>query len=503
MKRLYKSLTLLLLVITMVLIPNTTKKWFLPFIEYDLSLHIILVFFLIVASIIVLTAENLSLSEIIFFIFYTITSCGALLSEQIESSVIFCELMSISSFFIIAAGYKSGESSVRYASTHLFSGSILLIGLSIHNSSLIMIALLINCACFPFSFWMVDAYPTASLHGTTYLSLFTTKISFLVMLLHTYESFQYYQNLMILLGGFTIIYSIIFSALEKNIRRFMTYSVVGQMGMLIMAGALLNRSENAIPLLMLNIIPSIIYQSLLFVVANSIILLTKSVSFNKASKFLSIEGMCAAIAVFTMAGFPGTAGFIAKSYIFTEIKANNNNFATYSFKILHLLIYLSTGLKFLYYMFTCNGKTKINASMLILALACIVIGNPYLFIYNQPLIFNAIYNQYNIWLQCTVLFFLTLLFISTNRLFLPRINFSMDIDWIFRAFIPYYVSLLNKSINSLNQKLIKTLQSLTKLITTSYFNFTNRFIIYDSISLVSTTSIVVITILLMLLCLNH
>ncbi|WP_265583150.1 hypothetical protein [Wolbachia endosymbiont of Diaphorina citri] len=37
---------------------------------------------------------------------------------------------------------------------------------------------------------------------------------------------------------------------------------------------------------------------------------------------MSVEGMCAIIAILTMAAFPGTVGFISKSYITAEIEMN-------------------------------------------------------------------------------------------------------------------------------------------------------------------------------------
>jgi len=66
---------------------------------------------------------------------------------------------------------------------------------------------------------------------------------------------------------------------------------------------------------------------------------------------MSVEGMCTIIAVLTMAAFPGTAGFISKSYIAAEIKMNGADLELYKdlHKILNLLLYLSVGLKFLYY----------------------------------------------------------------------------------------------------------------------------------------------------------
>jgi multicomponent Na+:H+ antiporter subunit D len=524
--RFYKSLLLLLLtisIVTFLKLPenlSSTVNWSHPVLNFDLSFRIILISFLSVAFLVVLPARTLSFSEVISFFAYTTCSLGAILSNQMILVIIFCELMSISAFFIIAAGSKDSGHAIRYACVHFFVGVILIVGLALlpvqseNTLSLIVIGLLINCACFPFSFWIVDAYPAASLHGTTYLSLFTTKVSFLVMLLHTYSLWQNHTETLALLGSITVIYSIIFASLEKNIRRFLCYNVVGQMGLIIIAGSLLSPSESAIPSLTLHIIFSLVYQSLLFVVANSVIVRTKSTSFNGIGKFMSAEGMCAMIAILTMVAFPGTAGFISKSYIAAEIEMNGAALKVYKnlYKILSLLLYLSVGLKFIYYIFIAKGKSKLSAErenklpMIILAFICMIAGNPYLFIYNQSSIFDLVYTTKNIWSQFNLLLCTTLLFIPLRKLFYPRINFKMDVDWIFRAFVPYAISLFNKLFSKIREKSALALQNLTNLLTSLYFNNITRLkevLNYNSVSFVSAASIFLISLLLALLCLNH
>ncbi|OEY87022.1 hypothetical protein BIY23_00850 [Wolbachia pipientis] len=475
----YKLLSLsLLIILTITLAFNN-----LYINNLDLSIFIIFAPFLLCAAVVVLSAHKLAFSEMLFFTIYTISSLGAILFQQIELVIISLELMSLSAFFIIASGCKNYEPAIRYACTHLLIGVLLTASISINNNNLstlmIILCLLMNCACFPFSFWVTDAYPAASLHGTSYLSLFTTKISFLVMIIHTYHLWKNYTAIIATLGSITVIYGIMFASLEQNMRRFLCYGIIAQMGMLILTGSLLAKSHNAIPLLVEYIIVSLFYQLLLFSVANSIILKTKVVSFNRITGFISIEGICATIAVLTMAAFPGTAGFIIKSHITTEIKAYTGG--EYLFKALNLLLYASIGLKFIYHTFTLKCKksaiiSKTSIPMVVLALMCV---NPYLLIHIKSL---PVYNQFNM-LLCT-----TLLFILLRKLFYPRISFQMDIDWIFRAVIPYIISCLTVR--------KKVLQNLT---VGSYFNNITR---YEKIS-VPVASVILITTLLMLICLNH
>ncbi len=384
-----------------------------------------------------------------------------------------------------------------------------MVGLAAHNPDLIIIGLLINCTCFPLSFWVVDAYPAASLHGTCYLALFTTKVSFLIMFLHAYNL---HAEILAFLGSITAIYAIIFASLEQNIRRFLCYNVVGQLGLLIIAGGLLSSSKEAASVLTLHVLFSLVYQSLLFIVSNSIISRTKTASFNGAGKLMSFEGICAIIAILTMATFPGTAGFVSKSYIATEINGSGLEVYKSLYKILGLLLYLSVGLKFLYYMFVVKNKStqplaeeKNKLPMIILAFMCVAIGNPYLFIYNKSSIFNLVYTTKNIWSQFSLMLFATLLFIPLRKLFVPRINFKMDVDWIFIAFMPYIISLFCKLILKIRKISVDTLQNLTSLFINLYFNSTTKLkevISYSSVSFVSASSLFLMSILLVLLCLN-
>lgn len=511
----YKSLLSLLLITLAVIVLKLPENlgvevnWSLPILSFNLSFSTVLVSFISAALLAILPAKNLHFSELLSFITYAISSLCAILCKEMMYVVIFLELMTISAFFIISAGCKESEPAIRYACTHFFVGVVLIAVLPHYNTNLIMLGLLINCACFPFSFWVADAYPAASLHGTTYLSFFTTKVSFLAMLLHTDNTFQ---NHLVFLGSITTVYAIIFASLEQNVRRFLCYNVVGQMGLLIIAGGLVSHSERAIPTLVLHIIFSLVYQSLLFIVANSVISQTKAVSFNGAGKLMSVEGVSAIIAILTMAAFPGTAGFISKSYITVEM--NDPDLKVYQslYKILNLLLYLSVGLKFIYYMFIAKSKAKSLAEkenrlpMLILAFICVAAGNPYLFIYDKSSIFGLVYNTKNIWSQFNLLLCATLLFIPLRKLFAPRVSFRMDVDWLFRSFVPYIVLLFNQLIGKAKERAANSMKNLTNLLIHLYFSNVAKLkevAGYNSVSFVSASSLILISVLLVLLCLNH
>ncbi|UWI83251.1 proton-conducting transporter transmembrane domain-containing protein [Wolbachia endosymbiont of Howardula sp.] len=523
----YKFLLLLLLtiLITSILILcdySDTKIIYphLAIINLDFSIQIILLAFLLGAFLIVLSIINLTLFELISFFAYTISTLCMIASTNMIFIIVFCELMALSAFFIIAyPSNKDNNSAVRYACLHFFSGIILTIGLASHSFTMINIGLLINCACLPFSFWVADAYTAASLHGSAYLAFFTTKASFLVLILHTANTLHMHNEILAFLGIVTAIYGIIFAAIERNIRRLFAYNIVGQIGMLLLTYSLLKDSLYVIPLLIWNIIISMIYQLLLTSVAHSIIAQKKEENLNAISiSIISVEGICALIAILTMVGCPGTAGFIIKSYT-SEFIPSNTIMLSYLQKCLNLLLYLSVGVKFIYYLFIRNNiflplmkiynKNSIWSTipMVILSICCIIGGNPYILLYNQSVILDLIYYKNNVLFQLIVILCFTLLFIPMHKLFYPRISIKRDIDWILKSCVLHYLqSFIKRWILRIKAQYTLNMNILIELVIHLHNTIMYRLIEifgYHSISFVISTSLFLMSILLVLLCFNH
>lgn len=66
--------------------------------------------------------------------------------------IILYELMTVGTFFTIAAGRRDSGPAIRYACVHFFVGVILIAGLALQNTNLIILGLLINCS---FSFFVL------------------------------------------------------------------------------------------------------------------------------------------------------------------------------------------------------------------------------------------------------------------------------------------------------------------------------------------------------------
>ena len=161
----------------------------------------------------------------------------------------FWELMALSSTLIVWCGGQpdSERAGMRYLLIHLAGGVFLLTGISalaISDASinlgplqaggyaywLILAGILLNAGAPPFSFWIADAYPQASPSGMVFLSAFTTKTAVFVLL----TAFAG-EKLLIFFGIFMAFYGIVYALLEHDIRRILAYSIVNQVGFMLVA----------------------------------------------------------------------------------------------------------------------------------------------------------------------------------------------------------------------------------------------------------------------------
>ncbi|WP_342278738.1 MULTISPECIES: proton-conducting transporter membrane subunit [unclassified Candidatus Tisiphia] len=194
--------------------------------------------------------------EVLIGSLYSASSLVCLFAGDFVSMFASLEMMMIFAALLIFYGnYKNSVRAARqYLLTHLISGSLILIGISYiitHTSSsqivsltsltenqeagfifyaLILCGCLINVASIPFSGWIVNCYPFASSSGIIYLTSFTSKISIIILLklFSGLEILKFFGLLMIIYGG-------VYACLEDNIKRFVCYLTISQLGFMLVA----------------------------------------------------------------------------------------------------------------------------------------------------------------------------------------------------------------------------------------------------------------------------
>src|SRR5690606_12835670 len=196
------------------------------------------------------------------------------------------EVMAIASTFVIwAAGTPEAErAGMRYVMVHLFGGVLLMAGIALQVQAtgstafgpialdgpgawLILAGFLVNVGAPPLSAWLPDAYPEASPSGTVFLSAFTTKTAVYVLL----RAFAG-EEVLIWFGLYMVFYGIIYALLENDARRILAYSIVNQVGFMVVGAGI--GTTMAVNGAAAHAFAHIIYKALLLMSAGAVLHMT-------------------------------------------------------------------------------------------------------------------------------------------------------------------------------------------------------------------------------------
>ena len=178
---------------------------------------------------------------------YAGSAVGAVFAGDLITLFIFWELLAITSVFLVWArgGERALRSGMRYLVMHISSGLLLLlgavfyylntksltfdhIGLDESYHYLIFFAFGIKCAFPLLHNWLIDAYPESTPVGTVFLSAFTTKAA-VYALARGFAG----EDLLIYIGAIMTIFPIFYAAIENDMRRVLSYSMINQIGFMV------------------------------------------------------------------------------------------------------------------------------------------------------------------------------------------------------------------------------------------------------------------------------
>ncbi|WP_410525678.1 proton-conducting transporter membrane subunit [Rickettsia felis] len=220
--------------------------------DFNLQNQLIALAFLIVTAILSLytISQNRKLETLIGSL-YCLSSIICVIAADFISMIISLEFMTIFVCIIVFCDQLKIKPARQYFLTHLFSSGLILIGMtlliqatgntafislteSVYNFELpaifILAGCLINLGTIFVNGWVVNCYPAASGSGIVYLTSFTTKVTLIIIL-------KLFSGLEILkfFGISMIIYGLIFSLIEKNLKRLICYLTVSQLGFILAA----------------------------------------------------------------------------------------------------------------------------------------------------------------------------------------------------------------------------------------------------------------------------
>lgn len=398
---------------------------------------------------------------------YAGSALGVVLAGDFVSLFIFWEIMTIAAVFIIWSGgtRASRGAGLRYFLFHLAGGLSLLmgiilryfetgstafdfIGLSGLSSWLILLGFMVNAAVVPLHVWLVDAYPEASVTGTVFLSMFTTKAAVYVLI----RAFPG-TELLVTAGLVMVVFPLLLALLENDMRRMLSYVLVNQVGFMVVGVGI--GTQLAINGVVGQVFAHLFFP-LLFMAVGAVMYRTgtaKATELGGLYKAMPVTMLLYLIGAASLSAMPLFSAFVTKSMIISATGYENMPAVFLLLLFASAGAFLHAGLKLPYNTFfgRDSGKRPPEAplNMLIaMGLAgflCIFIGVYPQFLYNL-LPFPVKYVPYtadHVVSQLLLLLFATLGFVAMKytRVYpLEARSSNLDVDWVYRKAGPALVA---------------------------------------------------------------
>jgi len=388
---------------------------------------------------------------------YIGSALGVTFAGDFITLFIFWEIMALSSTYLIwarktRAAHNAG---FRYLFVHIMGGLSLLVGILINvaetgsaafnvmelsgsASYLILIGFILNAAVPPFSAWLSDAYPEATVTGAVFLSAFTTKTAVYVLI----RAFPG-AEILIWLGAIMAFYGVIFAVLANDIRRLLAYHIISQVGYMVAGvgiGTALALNGSAA-----HAFSHILYKGLLFMGAGAVLYMTgksKLTELGGLYKTMPITLTLYMIGGLSISAFPLFSGFVSKSMIVTAAAEEHLTIIWVLLSVSSAGTFLHTGLKLPYFTFFAKDSgitakeppVNMLIAMAVAAFLCMLIG-VYPHVLYDLLPFAASYLPYTaehvVWTMQIMLFTALGFFMLLKHLG-GESYITIDTDWFYR-----------------------------------------------------------------------
>lgn len=265
---------------------------------------------------------------------------------------------------------RSSEAGIKYIMSSAFASGILLFGISLlygatgtidfsglqqavtNNDRLFLFAIILILSGFgfkisavPFHLWTADVYEGAPISVTSYFSVISKGSMILVMSSVFFTAFERLQidwyRMVAILAVASMIIGNLFAIRQQNLKRFLAFSSISQVGF-ILIGILGGKSVG---------VSAVLYFVLIYLFSNlaafGVINVVSTVTgkenisdykgFYKTNKQLS---WILAIALFSLAGIPPTAGFFGKFFLLLSGTGGTGNYLLITIAALNIVISL-------------------------------------------------------------------------------------------------------------------------------------------------------------------
>jgi multicomponent Na+:H+ antiporter subunit D len=311
---------------------------------------------------------------------------------------------------------------------------------------MIFIGVLVNAAAPPIGAWLADAYPESSPGGGVFLSAFTTKTAVLALILLFPGT-----ELLIWIGLWMVFYGIIYALLENDMRRILSYSIVNQVGFMLVGIGI--GTEMALNGSAAHAFTHIIYKALLFMSAGAVLYQTgrrKCSELGGLYQSMPLTTICGIIGALSISAFPFTSGFISKAMIGAGAAGEHMALVYFLLVAASAGVFLHAGIKYPWFVFfqkdsglrPADPPLNMRLAMVLFAFLCILIGVfpgllyallPYPVDY-VPYTADHVMTQFQLLLFAGLAFFLMLPLMRRTR------TVTLDFDWLWRVGLPRVAS---------------------------------------------------------------
>lgn len=408
-------------------------------------------------------------TELASAMIYAGASLGVVFAGDLITVFVFWEVMAIASTLVVLAGGSGARGAAqRYIVVHLFGGVLLMAGIAgqvaatgstafdlIEGDSvarwLILAGFLLNAGAWPMSSWLPDAYPRASWSGTVFLSAFTTKTAVYVLI----RGFAG-EDILIWIGLIMVFYGIIYAILENDMRRILAYSIVNQVGFMVVGIGI--GTEMALNGAAAHAFAHIIYKALLLMSAGAVLYQTgksKCTDLGGLYRTMPLTTIAGIIGALSISAFPLTSGFIAKSMVTDAAAHEHMAVVWYLLAAASAGVFLHAGIKFPWFVFFQKDSglrppdppMSMRMAMVLLSALCLIIGVAPSLLYSLlpyevdfvPYTLAHVVYQLQLLLFSGLAFFLLLSFLKRTR------TLTLDTDWLWRKVFPAIGNWLNNA----------------------------------------------------------
>lgn len=290
---------------------------------------------------------------------------------------LFWELKAVASAGVIWAGRAPGSapSGRRYLYAHLVGGTLLLAGIAWRLSATgelgftalslgepgawpILVGVLLSAAVPPLHAWLPDAYPRASVAGTVFLSAFTTKAA-----VYTLARGFPGVDLLVWLGVIMALYGTVYAVLANDIRRLLAYSIVSQVGYMVVAVGL--GTDAAINGATAHAFAHILYKALLLMGAGAVVYATGRGKLGElgglARAMPAVVGLYV-VGALSIAGVPLFSGFVTKELTLHAAELAKQTVVVDLLKVASVGTFIHTGLKLPYLAWFARPRDRNKAA---------------------------------------------------------------------------------------------------------------------------------------------